>query len=133
MVAGLRSAEGASFAILEGVSSKFEINISVPLILEYEAVAKRQAREMGLTFEDIESVLDYFCSVGKHRLIYYLWRPVLRNPKDDLVLELAVEASVDYLITHNIRDFEGSEQFGIRIISPRDLLGVVRRDKGGKQ
>ena len=80
-----------------------------------------------------KNVLDYFCSVGHHRVIYYLWRPVLRDPKDDLVLELAVEASADYLITHNIRDFEGSEQFGIRIISPRDFLGVLQQDKGAKR
>jgi putative PIN family toxin of toxin-antitoxin system len=127
VIAGLRSASGASFAVLEGVGRKFELNISVPLVLEYEAVTKRLARELGLTFEDIADVLDYLCSVAHHRLIYYLWRPVLRDPKDDLVLELAVESNADYLVTHNIRDFAGSERFGVRVVSPRDFLGILRR------
>jgi putative PIN family toxin of toxin-antitoxin system len=126
LIAGLRSANGASFAVLEGVGRKFDLNVSVPLVLEYEAVAKRLARELGLTFEDIDDVLDYLCSVAHHRLIYYLWRPVLRDPNDDLVLELAVESNADYLVTHNIRDFAGSEQFGVRVISPRDFLGILR-------
>jgi putative PIN family toxin of toxin-antitoxin system len=127
LIAGLRSANGASFAVLEGVGRKFELNVSVPLVLEYESVTKRLARELGLTFEDIDDVLDHLCSVAHHRLIYYLWRPVLRDPNDDLVLELAVESNADYLVTHNIRDFAGSEQFGVRVISPRDFLGILRR------
>jgi putative PIN family toxin of toxin-antitoxin system len=132
VIAGLRSASGASFAVLEGVGRKFELNISVPLVLEYEAVTKRLARELGLTFEDIDDVLDYLCSVAHHRLIYYLWRPVLRDPKDDLVLELAVESNADYLVTHNIRDFAGSERFGVRVVSPRDVLGILRRSYEGE-
>ncbi len=66
----------------------------MPLVLAYEAVAKRHARELGLTFGDIETVLDYICSVASHRRIFYLWRPVLKDPGDDMVLELAVEAGV---------------------------------------
>jgi putative PIN family toxin of toxin-antitoxin system len=127
LIAGLRSATGASFAVLEGVGGKFELNISVPLVLEYEAVTKRLARELGLTFEDIDNLLDYLCSVAHHRLIYYLWRPVLPDPNDDLVLELAVESNADYLVTHNIRDFAGSERFGVRVVTPRDFLGILRR------
>ncbi|MDO8501586.1 MAG: putative toxin-antitoxin system toxin component, PIN family [Gemmatimonadaceae bacterium] len=126
LIAGLRSATGASFAVLEGIGRNFELNISVPLVLEYEAVTKRQAREIGLTFKDIDDFLDYVCSVAHHRLIYYLWRPVLRDPNDDLVLELAVESNADYLVTHNIRDFAGSEQFGVCIVSPREFLGILR-------
>lgn len=126
LIAGLRSASGASFAVLEGIGTKFELNVSVPLILEYEAVAKRLARELGLTFEDIGDVLDYLCSVAHHRLIYYLWRPLLRDPNDDLVLELAVESNADYLVTHNIRDFTGSEKVGVRVVTPRDFLGILR-------
>ena len=127
LIAGLRSAKGASFVILEGIGTRFELNVSVPLVLEYEAIAKRLARELGLTFEDIDAVLDYICSVAHHRLIYYLWRPVLRDPKDDLVLELAVESNADYLVTHNIRDFAGSNKFEFRVVSPCELLGILRR------
>src|SRR5882672_5581570 len=91
LIAGLRSDQGASFEILERLGgSDFAISVSVPLVLEYEAVAKRQARELGLTFADVDVVLDYLCQVAEHRSIFYLWRPFLPDPRDDLVLELAV-------------------------------------------
>lgn len=130
LIAGLRSPRGASYAVLDLVGSgTFDLSISVPLVLEYEAVAKRQARELGLTFADIDAVLDYLCSVAAHRRIHYLWRPVLKDPGDDMVLELAVEAGVDFIVTHNLRDFAESREFGIDAISPRDFLAQLRRAK----
>ena len=99
IIAGLRSARGASFLLLERIGTgAFTVNVSVPLVLEYEATARRQAREIGLTHAEIDHVLDYICGASKHREIYYLWRPFLRDPKDDLVLELAVEAEADFIM-----------------------------------
>ncbi len=130
LIAGLRSSRGASFALLQMIGDGiFEINLSVPLLLEYEAIAKRQARELGLSFQDIDDVLDYLCKAGHHRSIYYLWRPVLRDPGDDMVLELGVEAGVDFIVTHNLRDFVEARKFGITVITPRDYLGVIRKSK----
>lgn len=123
LLAALRSHRGASFEVLRRVGeSAFELNVSVPLILEYEAVAKQQASELRLTHQDVDDVLDYLCSVSRHRQIFYLWRPVLRDPKDDMVLELAVEAGCQFIVTHNVRDFTEAEQFGVRAITPRDFL-----------
>jgi predicted nucleic acid-binding protein len=82
-------------------------------VIEYEAVAKRQARELGPTFSDVDDVLDYLCSVSDHRKIFYLWRAYLRDPRDYLVLELAVEAGAEYIVTHNVRDFVGADAFGV--------------------
>ena len=48
--------------------------------------------------------------------------PALRDPGDDMVLELAVEAGADYLVTFNARDFAGAERFGVRVIAPGELL-----------
>lgn len=93
--------------------------------MEYESVAKRQSRQLGLTHADIDDILDYLCRVGIQREIFFLWRPVLRDPKDDLVLELAVESECDYLITHNIRDFKGSEFFEIAVVTPKRFLEVI--------
>lgn len=127
LIAGLRSPRGASFELLRRLGSgAFELNVSVPLVLEYEAVAKRQARELGLTAEDVDDVLDYLCSVAHHRQIFYLWRPVLRDPRDDLVLELAVEAGAECIVTHNIRDFAAAADFGIQPITPREFLRRLR-------
>jgi hypothetical protein len=65
---------------------------SVVLRLEYEEVCKNLIGEISLTEQDIEAILDYFCRVANHRAIFYLWRPHLKDPKDDMVLELAVAA-----------------------------------------
>jgi putative PIN family toxin of toxin-antitoxin system len=126
LVSALRSRRGASFRILSLIDEKlFEVAISVPLILEYEAVAKRQSRQLGLTHSDIDDILDYLCTVSAHREIFFLWRPVLRDPKDDLVLEVAVESECDYLITHNLRDFDAARTFGIRVMNPRSFLKAI--------
>jgi predicted nucleic acid-binding protein len=102
--------------------------VSVPLVLEYEAVGKRQARELGLTQADIEAVVDFLCSIAHHREIFFLWRPFLRDPKDDMVLEVAVEAQCRYIVTFNLRDFAGCDQFGITAITPRDFLALLGDD-----
>ena len=129
LIAGLRSRRGASFELLSRVGrGDFELNVSVPLVFEYEDVAKRQARSLGLTHGDVDDLLDYLCAVGRHRRIYFLWRPTLRDAKDDMVLELAVEAACDYIVTHNLRDFAGANRFGVEAIAPGAFLrrlGVV--------
>src|SRR5690606_21809899 len=114
---------GASYEVLSRVGgAEFELSVSVPLVLEYEAAAKAQARELGLTHADIDDVVDYLCSVAHPRQIFYLWRPVLHDPKDDMVLELAVEAGCEAIITHNLRDFVGAERFGITVLTPGAFL-----------
>ncbi len=123
LIAALRSSRGASFQLLSRVGGEeFQIDLSVPLVLEYEEVAKRDARAMGLSHGDIDDIIDYLCAVGHHRRIHFLWRPVLRDAQDDMVLELAVEAASDCIVTHNVRDFEGAAQFGVRVLTPSAFL-----------
>ena len=123
LIAGLRSRNGASFRLLSVIGeAKFELNVSVPLVLEYEEVAKREARALGLTHAEIDDVLDYLCAVAIHREIYFLWRPVLRDAADDMVLEVAVEAGCDFVVTHNGRDFAGAERFGVSVATPGAFL-----------
>ena len=126
LIAGLRSRRGASFALLERLGAgDFEISVSVPLVLEYEAVARRQSRELGLTHDEIDIVLDFLCSVAHHRQIFFLWRPFLRDPNDDMVLEVAVEAGCTSIITFNLRDFAGIEQFGLTAVTPAQFLTLL--------
>ena len=125
-VSALRSCRGASYQLFRLLGGKkFEISLSVPLIIEYEDAAKRLTREFGLTHADVEDILDYICSVGDRRQIHFLWRPVLKDPKDDHVLELAVEASAQFIVTYNLRDFAGAEEFGIRVVTPKEFLKVI--------
>ena len=126
LIAGLRSRRGASFALLERLAAgDFEVSVSVPLVLEYEAVARRQSRELGLTHDEVDTVLDFVCRVAHHRQMFFLWRPFLRDAKDDMVLEVAVEARCAYIVTFNLRDFVGVKQFGLRAITPGQFLTLL--------
>ena len=123
LVAALRSRRGASFKLLGLLDSeRLEVSLSVPLFLEYEHAARRLIRKGGLTEADIEAVLDYMAAVSQHQRVFYLWRPVLRDPKDDMVLEVAVAARCDAIVTFSKADFVGAEQFELRVLTPKELL-----------
>jgi putative PIN family toxin of toxin-antitoxin system len=121
--AGLWSRDGASFRLLELVRGRrVEPALSVPLVLEYEMVLRRQAADLGLSASDINGVLDFLCEVGHHQRIHFLWRPTLRDPRDELVLELAVAAGCRQIVTFNRRDFAGSERLGVEAVTPAAFL-----------
>ena len=80
---------------------------------------------MGLKYSDIDAIVDYICKVAEHRDIYCLWRPFLKDPKDDMILEVAVESESEFIVTYNVRDFTGIEQFGLEAITPRQLLEKI--------
>jgi predicted nucleic acid-binding protein len=67
--------------------------------------------------------------MAQHHQIYFLWRPLLSDPNDELVLELAVSAECDYIVTYNISDFRGSGKFGIQAITPKEFLQIIREVK----
>jgi predicted nucleic acid-binding protein len=123
LVSALRSSAGASHQLLRRVGTKtagFEINLSVPLVLEYEMAL---VRDPEIDSGAVDPVLAYLCKVGSHREIYFLWRPFLRDPADEMVLEVAVESGSEAIVTHNVRDYrEVEKQFGIRVLTPRDFL-----------
>ena len=103
-------------------SKKFRVNISVPLVLEYEKAAKSIISKSGSTTGDIENILDYMCAVSERRKIFYLWRPFLLDPKDDMILELAVAANCDFIVTYNKKDFQRAKEFEVEVITPREFL-----------
>ena len=70
----------------------------------------------------IDDILDYICAFGERQLIYFLWRPTLPDPSDDLVLEVAVHGRCDRIVTFNTRDFVGSARFGIQVETPAEFL-----------
>jgi predicted nucleic acid-binding protein len=110
---------GSSFVILNQISAgRFGLHLSVPLLLQYEDVLKRNADVLMLDLSDIEIFIGRLCAVAAFHEIYYLWRPILSDRKDDLVLELAVAARCSHIVTHNVRDFRGAKSFGIRVMSP---------------
>ena len=123
LIAGVRSRRGASFALLSRIGTgAFEIAVSVPLILEYEDALIRHLPATTLSEPDAHDIIDYICSVAIRQEVFYLWRPILRDPSDDLILELAVAANCDAIVTHNVRDFAGVGTFGLRLLTPGDFL-----------
>jgi putative PIN family toxin of toxin-antitoxin system len=126
VVAGLRSRRGAAFRLLSEVGkASFEIALSVPLVLEYEDALLRPGVVTKLGKADVDAVLDYFCNVAHLQQIFYLWRPLLPDPKDDMLLELAVAARCRSIITYNVRDFVGAEKFGVSILEPGPFLSDI--------
>jgi len=126
MVAALKSREGASYALLsQFAEQRFEVAISVPLVLEYEDALNRKIQG-STAADDIEAFVDYICQAAHRQSIFFLWRPCLPDPKDDMVLELAFAAGCDGIVTHNQRDFAGAERFGIQVYSPRDFLRALK-------
>ena len=126
LVAALLSSLGASHRLLRLVGdARWQINLSVPLVLEYEQTLKRVCTGGPLSGSDIDDVLRFLCAEANLRNIFFLWRPFLPDPKDDFVLELAVESRADFLVTFNIRDFVGAERFGVRVVSPREFLAII--------
>ena len=126
LVAGLRSRQGASFRLLDEVGrGKFEIALSVPLVLEYEDALLRHTPVTGLSRRDVDVILDYFCSVAHLQTIFFLWRPLLPDPQDDLVLELAVAAGCQSVVTYNVRDFRGAESLGVSAQRPGPFLKAI--------
>ena len=128
LFAGLYSSTGASYQLLRLVDDgKLRPVLSVSLLFEYENILARNSAVLNLTQKQIEIVLDNLCALSDFQKIYYLWRPFLRDPKDDHVLELAVAASVQTIITHNLKDFAGVEKiFGIQIIPPGKYLEMIK-------
>jgi putative PIN family toxin of toxin-antitoxin system len=126
LVSGLRSRRGASFRLLQLVGTgRFTTHLSVALVLEYEAVLMRTVADRFVPRSAVDAILDYHSAVADHHRIHFLWHPFLRDPGDDLVLELAVAARAAFIVTHNLRDFGGVEQFGIRAVTPADFLRLL--------
>ena len=125
LISSLKSKQGASYKLLMALPKDiFVPNVSVPLFLEYESVAKRQGMVSKLNSQDIDSILEYFLSKSRIRKIFFLWRPYLKDPKDDLVLEVAVESQSEYIITFNTKDFKGCDKFGITAVTPQEFLAM---------
>ncbi len=126
LIAALRSSRGASSKLLALLGTgRVEVHISVALVLEYEEVLMRYRVELGLSQDDVADLVDAICSLATPHEIHYQWRPYLHDPDDDFLLDLAVAAVCDYIITFNQRHFTGVERFGITVMTPGEFLKSI--------
>lgn len=131
LVAALRSDRGASRQLLNrALDREIEILASVPLIVEYEAVLTRQEHldASGLSSEDVNAILDALAKVIIPVHLRFLWRPRLKDPADEMVLETAVNGAADRLVTFNVRHLaEAAREFGIPVMRPGEVWKEVQR------
>lgn len=131
ILTALRSKRGASYKLLSLLpSEQFRMVLSIPLYTEYQDVTTRPDHMTGnSTPEQIRAFTRYLCSIADHQKIFFLWRPWLKDPKDDMVLELAVASDSQYIITYNLNDFRNISSFGIKAITPADFLKTLEGQK----
>jgi putative PIN family toxin of toxin-antitoxin system len=126
VVAALRSRRGAAFKLISLLEQgRFEVAVSVPLLFEYEDVLGRYVETGFYQQSDVDDFLDYICRIAHLQSIFFLWRPCLQDAKDDMILELAVAAGCEAIVTHNQRDFAGAEAFGVNVHIPREFLRLL--------
>jgi len=127
LVAAARSRRGASFALVSSIPSpKFQICLSIGLYAEWQDVLTRPEHlPPGLTADDALGFLRYLAGHAWLQDIFFLWRPFLPDPDDDMILELAFAANCRYIVTHNVRDFRGCEQLGVEAVTPGNFLRLT--------
>lgn len=128
LVAAARSRLGASYAMVSSIPSPdFQPCLSVGLYLEWQDVLSRPENlPPHVTADQALGFVRYLANQSYLQDIHFLWRPYLPDPDDDMVLELAVAAGCEHIITHNVADFRGSDRLGIRPVTPRDFLNLIR-------
>jgi len=131
MVAAIRSDTGASRRLLlAALRQRVTLLVSVPLLIEYQAVMTRTEHltASGLSAEEVGTSLDAVAFVAERVRLTFLWRPSLRDADDDMVLEAAVNGQADAIVTFNHRDFApATKQFGIEVLSPGVALRHLER------
>ncbi|EDX74983.1 conserved hypothetical protein TIGR00305 [Coleofasciculus chthonoplastes PCC 7420] len=126
LLAGLRSNRGASYKLLTILNNqRWQLNVSTALIFEYEEVLKKEMTQLGLSLDDINTVVSTICAIANCRTIFYLWRPAALDPDDDFLIDLAVECQADFIITYNKRDLRIAETFGIQLVTAKEFLQIV--------
>lgn len=126
LIAALRSKRGAANLLLERLHDpRWQVNVSTPLLLEYEDVLKRPEMREFISSEDVDHFLDALCLISECHDIFFLWRLLTDDPDDAFLFELAVRINADFLITYNPRDFMNLPDFGVKLVTPKEFLQIV--------
>jgi len=131
VVAALRSPQGASAAILRAARrEQVRLLASVPLALEYEAVASQGEHRLasGLSESNLELFLTTVVAMAEPVETHFLWRPQLPDAGDEMVLEVAINGHADALVAFNVRDFgDVPGRFGVEVLLPREVMRGIKR------
>jgi len=128
LVAAARSNAGASFEVLRlfaAGDARWQWNVSTALLLEYEAVLKREQHRHGRSLAVVDRFLDDLAARANQHAIFYLIRPFLADPGDELILKLALASASDYIVTYNRGDFRDAGRFGLSVLTPGEFLRII--------
>lgn len=130
IVAALRSAGGASNALLVLIAERaIRPLATTALFLEYEAVLLRAEQRLatGMSEAEVGGFLAALASAAEAVEVHFQWRPQLRDPADEMVLEAAINGRADALVTHNVADFlAAAARFGLRVVTPGEILKELK-------
>jgi predicted nucleic acid-binding protein len=128
LVAGLRSRRGASNELLQLLrAGQWALVLSNTALGEYHEVLHRQAEALGLSHGDADAYLDVLYGLAEQRTLNTAWQPAAADPDDEPFVQLAREARVGYIVTHNVRDLAVARQFGVEVVRPAEFLSIVRK------
>ena len=130
-LSALTSKLGASYQVVKWLfEHQAQVHcISTPFILELEDVFLREQNRDRMPYfldEQLNQFIDDICHISEHQAIYFLWRPQIKDPKDDMVLELVTNAQADYLVTYNLKDFkQAAKKFNFTLVTPKQFLTIA--------
>jgi putative PIN family toxin of toxin-antitoxin system len=126
LYAALRSSLGASFQIFVALRlNRWRAVLSNHLLHEYEEILKACAAELTLTIADIDTLLDAICAQAEEHQLNAGWLPILFDPDDEPLVQLAYDSGARRIVTHNLRHLTPAFIIGIEVLPPRDFAAII--------
>lgn len=129
-VAAMRSPSGASAELLRRIDAGAAVMLlTVALALEYEAICTLAEHRLasGLSAAETEIYVDGLIGMAEPVKAFFRWRPQLRDPGDEMVLEAAVNGQADAIVTFNESHLREARRFGVEVIRPAEALRRIRK------
>jgi predicted nucleic acid-binding protein len=125
VLAALRSADGASHRLLLTIGHVRWQSVVTPAIMyEYEDVCRRCC-PTELSQVDVTNILDLIYRESHRQIVWFKWRPISPDPGDDAILEAAIAARCDFVVSFNERHLRPVREFGVEVIRPATLLRLI--------